>query len=404
MILGGNLFWGMRFHTCKNFWTFANHHFSLTPKNSYKYKSHTAITSIVDSTQSVESRKNLVIMSKAKNLNLKNSPSLAEGAREQVKTPSLRGESLDLPKQSTKSTHKSSKNESTKCGFIAIIGRPNAGKSTLLNALINENIALTSHKVNATRKQNNIIVMQDNAQMIFIDTPGLHHNQKLLNQFMIEETQKAMESCDIIAFINGVNDNIKHYEDFLELNKKYNKKHILLLNKIDLIDKNSLLKTLKRYEKYSKYYESLIPISCNKGINLTQILNEIAKLLPDSVHFYDSDIITSSNLREIYREKIRESLFAFTNKEIPYESEVLIKKIDESENLTKIYAQIITQKDSQKKIIIGTKGKSIKNIGINARKKIEEISETKVFLSLEVVTQKGWSKDKMKLKMIMEQM
>lgn len=292
----------------------------------------------------------------------------------------------------------------TKCGFIALIGRPNAGKSTLLNALINENIALTSHKVNATRKQNNIIVMQDNAQMIFIDTPGLHHNQKLLNQFMIEETQKAMESCDIIAFINGVNDNIKHYEDFLELNKKYNKKHILLLNKIDLIDKNSLLKTLKRYEKYSKYYESLIPISCNKGINLTQILNEIAKLLPDSVHFYDSDIITSSNLREIYREKIRESLFAFTNKEIPYESEVLIKKIDESENLTKIYAQIITQKDNQKKIIIGTKGKSIKNIGINARKKIEEISETKVFLSLEVVTQKGWSKDKMKLKMIMEQM
>lgn len=305
--------------------------------------------------------------------------------------------------ESAKDSHENHANSaSSKCGFVALIGRPNAGKSTLLNALINENIALTSHKVNATRRQSNIIVMNGNAQIIFIDTPGLHKNTKTLNQFMLEATQNAMESCDIIAFIATASDSIKHYEEFLAL--KHGKKHIVLLNKIDLISRESLLKKLKEYEKFSKFYESLIPISCNKNINLVQILNEITKLLPDSVHFYSSDIITSSNLREIYREKIRESLFNLTNKEIPYESEVLIKSIQESQNLTKIYAQIITQKDSQKKIIIGSKGKSIKNIGINARKKIEEISETKVFLSIEVITQKGWSKDKMKLKMLMEQM
>lgn len=291
--------------------------------------------------------------------------------------------------------------ESTKCGFVAIIGCPNAGKSTLLNALVSENIALTSHKVNATRKQSHIIVTQNNTQIIFIDTPGLHKNEKLLNQFMIEESQKAMESCDIIAFINPATANTKHYEYFLALNKKYHKKHILLLSKIDLISKNSLLKKLKDYAPYNKYYESLIPISCYKNINLAQILNEISKLLPNSPFLYDSEIISSSNLREIYREKIRESLFDFTNKEIPYESEVVIKKIDESDSLTKIYAQIITQKDSQKKIIIGKEGKSIKNIGINARKKIQEISQMKVFLSLEVITHKGWSKDKKIIEKIM---
>ena len=283
----------------------------------------------------------------------------------------------------------------TKCGFIALVGRPNAGKSTLLNALISENLALTSHKVNATRKQSNIIVLFENAQMIFIDTPGLHKSQKLLNSLMIDESHKAIESSDIVAFLATANDDLKHYEEFLELLKAKNtpKKHILLLSKIDLVSKENLFKKLSAYQKYSHNYEALIPISAIKGVNIKPILRAIYAHLPNSPFLYDSDIITSTNLREIYREKIRESLFNFTNKEIPYKSEVRIKRIDEGK-ITKIYAEIITEKESQKKIIIGSGGKSIKNIGKKKKKKIEEFSGGKVFLSLNVVCEKGWSKDK----------
>lgn len=294
----------------------------------------------------------------------------------------------------------------TKCGFIALVGRPNAGKSTLLNALINENLALTSHKVNATRKQCNIIVTHKNAQMIFIDTPGLHKSKKLLNTLMVDESYKAIESSDIVAFLAPISDDIAHYEAFLEFLKcefqgDKPKKHILLLSKIDLISKANLLKKLKSYQKYSDKYEALIPISAKKRVNLEQILEAIYAHLPHSPFLYDSEIITPTHLREIYREKIRESLFNFTNKEIPYISEVRILRIIEGANLTKIYAEIITEKESQKKIIIGQGGKSIKNIGIDARKKIEEFSGSKAFLSLNVVCEKGWSKDKKAIEKIM---
>ncbi|MGX3011415.1 GTPase Era [Helicobacter sp. 23-1044] len=280
----------------------------------------------------------------------------------------------------------------TKCGFIALIGRPNAGKSTLLNALINENLALTSHKVNATRKQCNIIVTHENAQMIFIDTPGLHKSQKLLNAIMVDESHKAIESSDIVAFLAPISDDLAHYEAFLEIAN--DKKHIVLLTKIDLTSKANLLKKLEIYQKYSSKFEAIIPISATKRVNLEQIFGAICAHLPNSPFLYDSEILTSTHIREIYREKIRESLFNFTNKEVPYTSEVRILRILESENLTKIYAEIITEKTSQKKIIIGQGGKRIKNIGIDARKKIEEFSGGKVFLSLNVVCEKGWSKDK----------
>ncbi|MGX2981886.1 GTPase Era [Helicobacter sp. 23-1045] len=280
----------------------------------------------------------------------------------------------------------------TKCGFIALIGRPNAGKSTLLNALINENLALTSHKVNATRKQCNIIVTHNNAQMIFIDTPGLHKSQKLLNALMVDESHKAIESSDIVAFLAPISDDLAHYEAFLEIIK--DKKHIVLLTKIDLTSKANLLKKLEIYQKYSSKFEAIIPISATKRVNLEQIFGAICAHLPNSPFLYDSEILTSTHIREIYREKIRESLFNFTNKEVPYSSEVRILRILESENITKIYAEIITEKTSQKKIIIGQGGKRIKNIGIDARKKIEEFSGERVFLSLNVVCERGWSKDK----------
>lgn len=284
----------------------------------------------------------------------------------------------------------------SKAGFVSIIGRPNSGKSTLLNTLINEQIALVSHKINATRKRMNIIVMHNDAQIIFIDTPGLHSKAKILNEFMLQESLKAIDDCDLIIFLAPITDNTDYYIDFLKLSK--GKKHLLILSKIDTLNKEKILKKITQYQQYKDKYLALIPISSKKNTNLESLLNEITKYIPESPYLYDTEIISTQNLREIYKEKIREALFDNLNKEIPYQSDVIIKKIYEDKICDKIYANIIVEKDSQKIIVIGNKGIGIKNIGINARKKIEQFSGKKIFLKLEVVVKKGWSKNKKSLK------
>jgi GTP-binding protein Era len=137
----------------------------------------------------------------------------------------------------------------TKCGYVSVVGRPNAGKSSLLNWLVGEKIAMVSHKANATRRRSNIIVMHEDDQIVFVDTPGIHETEKLLNQFMLDEALKAMGDCDLILFLAPVTDSLKYYEDFLEKNKK-NTKHILLLTKIDFVNNDELMLKLKEYEKY----------------------------------------------------------------------------------------------------------------------------------------------------------
>lgn len=286
----------------------------------------------------------------------------------------------------------------SKAGFVSIIGRPNSGKSTLLNTLINEQIALVSHKINATRKRMNIIVMHNDTQIIFVDTPGMHNKEKMLNQFMLQESIKAIDDCDLIIFLAPITDSIDDYVDFLKLSN--GKKHLLILSKIDLLSKDKIITKITKYEKYKDKYFALIPISSVKNTNLKSLLDEITKYLPESPYLYDTDIISTQNLREIYKEKIREALFDNLNKEIPYQSDVIIKTIQEDHKIDRIYADIIVEKESQKIIVIGKNGKSIKNIGINARKKLEQFSGKKIFLKLEVIVKKGWSKNKKSLKEI----
>ena len=150
----------------------------------------------------------------------------------------------------------------SKAGFVSIIGRPNSGKSTLLNTLINEQITLVSHKINATRKRMNIIVMHNEAQIIFVDTPGLHNKEKMLNQFMLQESLKAIDDCDLVVFLAPITDHLDHYKHFLELSK--GKKHLLILSKIDSIKKENIIKKITQYQEYSDKYLALIPISSKK--------------------------------------------------------------------------------------------------------------------------------------------
>ena len=275
-----------------------------------------------------------------------------------------------------------------KSGFVGIVGKPNAGKSTLLNWLLGEKIALVSPKANASRKRVNAIVMHKDNQIILIDTPGLHEKEKLLNKFMLKEALKAVSDSDLVLFLADIRDDLSGYEWFLELTKK---PHIVVLTKIDLAKEVENKK--KEYEKYKKAL-AVIPISAVEGKGKEKLLDEIIKHLPIHPYYYDPEIISTENIRDIYKELIREALFEKLGDELPYETDILIEKIEEFDKIDKIYATIIVEKRSQRGMIIGKKGKKIKEIGIYARKLLEQFSQKKIYLELYVKVIEKWTKNK----------
>lgn len=281
----------------------------------------------------------------------------------------------------------------SKAGFVALVGRPNAGKSTMMNWLLGEKIALVSQKANATRKRSNAIVMHNDDQIIFVDTPGLHKAEKLLNQYMLEEALKAIGDCDLVVYLAPASDKTVHYEIFLELNDQ-KRKHIIVLSKIDQVSQGDLLKKIGEYNRFSDRFEALIPVSVTKNVGKNDLLNAIAKQLDESPYLYDPDNLTTEMMRDIYKEFIREAIFDNISDEIPYESDVIVDKIDEDGPVEHIRATIIVEKETQKGIIIGKAGSAIKRIGRNAREKIERLSGRPVYLDLFVSVKKGWSSDK----------
>ncbi len=282
----------------------------------------------------------------------------------------------------------------TGAGFVAVVGRPNAGKSTLLNHLVGEKLAMVSKKAQATRKRMHIIVMHGKTQIIFVDTPGLHEKEKLLNQFMMEEALKAIGDSDLILFLAPASDSVEEYIKFLALSERKKIPHIVVLTKIDRIPQPKLLEKLGAYQKYQEHFEAIIPFSVNKQVGKRGLLDEIAKYLPRHPWLFDPDMLTTENIRDIYKELIRESIFENLSDEIPYESDVLINRIEESDTLDKVYATVIVEKEMQKRMIVGKKGEGIKRVGITARKVMEDFSRKKIFLDLHVAVRKGWSKNR----------
>ena len=285
-----------------------------------------------------------------------------------------------------------------KSGFVGILGKPNAGKSTLLNWLLGEKIALVSPKANASRKRVNAIVMHNDDQIILLDTPGLHEKERLLNKFMLKEAIKALGDSDLVLFLADVRDNLDGYKWFLELNKK-NIPHIVVLTKTDLVDNKEIEEKIKEYENLKKAL-AIIPISAVEGKGKDELLNEIVKHLPEHPYYYDPEIISTENIRDIYKELIREALFEKLGDELPYETDVVIDKIEEYKNLDKVYATIIVDRFSQKGIIIGKKGKKIKEIGMYARGLLENFSGKKIYLELFVKVFPKWTKNKKMLEEI----
>ena len=283
-----------------------------------------------------------------------------------------------------------------KSGFVSLIGRTNAGKSSFLNYILGEKISLVSHKVNATRRKINGIVMHGSDQIIFVDTPGLHESNKMMNKIMVEVALNAIGDSDLVLFLAPIHDSTENYEKFLNLHKGVN--HIVLLTKIDEANDEKIVKKLSEYQKFQDKFGAIIPINIKKNVFKRQILDEICKFLPEHEYFYDPELISSTNLRDIYRDFILESIFENTNSELPYSTDVIIEKVNETPNLISIYAKIITDTQSHKQILIGKNGDTIKRIGIKSKKLISAFSKVKIYVKLSVFVKKSWKNDENSIK------
>ncbi|EAK0817779.1 GTPase Era [Campylobacter lari] len=286
-----------------------------------------------------------------------------------------------------------------KSGFISIVGRTNAGKSSILNSLLEEKVAMVSHKQNATRRKINAIIMHENHQLIFIDTPGLHASSKAMNQLMIDLAIKSIVDCDVILFVASIYDDIKDYENFLSLNPKV--PHIVLINKVDLVKKEVLLKKLSEYSQFNSHFSAIIPYSAKQKFYKKILLDEMVKYLPEHPYYFDPEFITTTNEKDIYRDFILEAIYENLSDEIPYSTEVKIEKIKELEQIYYINAIIITDSNSHKGMILGKDGTTIKRIGKEARMKIEKLAQKKVMLKLFVQLEKNWHKNEQNLKKIL---
>lgn len=283
-----------------------------------------------------------------------------------------------------------------KSGFVTLIGRTNAGKSSLLNYLCGEKISLVSHKINATRRKINGIAMNGADQVIFTDTPGLHESAKLMNKLMVEVALGAIEGCDLVLFLAPVHDDTAEYEKFLNLNA--DAKHIVILTKIDEANDEKIVQKLLQYQKFTDKFEAIIPVSIKKKVYKKQVLDEICKILPEHEYFYDPEILSATNEREIYRDFILEAIFESMSDEIPYCSDVVMEKVAEKPGLISVYARIITDTNSHKEMLIGKNGEAIKRIGIRAKKLISNFSKVKIYLKLTVFVKKSWKNDEFRVK------
>ncbi|MFH2066401.1 MAG: GTPase Era [Pseudomonadota bacterium] len=282
-----------------------------------------------------------------------------------------------------------------KSGFITITGAPNAGKSTLLNHLLGEKISITSKKPQTTRNRILGVVHRPMSQLIFLDTPGVHRPRDPLGTRMVDEAIAAISDGDVVLMIVDVSKPLPDEEAFLIRQiKSVHKPVVLALNKIDLIERNQILVFIKRWsEAYS--FEAIIPISAKHGIQMDDLLSRMETLLPEGPPFFPEETLTDAPERFITAEMIREKVFRLTGQEVPYSTAVTIDQFSEEKNgeLIRIHATIHVERDSQKGIIIGKSGSKLKKIGEDARKDIERMLGTKVFLKLFVRIQKNWSKD-----------
>ena len=282
-----------------------------------------------------------------------------------------------------------------KFGYVSIIGRPNVGKSTILNRLIGQKIAITTNKAQTTRRRINGILTTDEAQIVFVDTPGIHKPIDKLGECLVDEAKSTLGDVDLILFVVDGSTSAGRGDKWIVDNilKNYKGQILIIANKYDLI------KDIKQREENLLTYKTLftdnypcIKVSAKTGRNFDTLLKNITRKLPVGEKVYDDDTITDETMRNIARELIREKILLYTHDEIPHSVAVIIDSYEEKENLDKIRAQIIVEHETQKGIIIGKNGSMLKKIGTEARKEIEFTADKKVYLELQVKVIKDWRK------------
>lgn len=285
-------------------------------------------------------------------------------------------------------------------GFVTIVGRPNVGKSTLLNRILGEKITITSSKPQTTRNRIVGVHNFERGQVSFIDTPGIHKAKGKLNRFMVEQALGACSDIDLVLFLVEAKDRLGPGDEFiLDFLEKTKVPVFLVINKIDLVSPESLLGQIQQYsERFS--FREIVPISAQTGNGVERLLKAVENSMPEGPQYYPGDVLTDQPERFVVAELVREKIMRRTNEEIPYGVAVQVEQFTEKndKNLIVIQALIHVERDSHKRIIVGKGGRMIKTIGQEARKDIERLLGTRVFLELFVRVDKDWSQSERMLR------
>lgn len=282
---------------------------------------------------------------------------------------------------------------SFKSGFVAIVGRPNAGKSTLVNALVESKVSIVTAVPQTTRNRILGILHRPDAQVIFMDTPGVHKPLSRLNEQMMNYVRQALADRDLAVLIVDASEKFGKGDQFvINLLNEYSPRAILALNKIDRVHKPDLLPLIDRYSKLYGF-EEIFPISALNGEGLPELLAAIIQRLPEGPSYFPADEYTDQPERFLAAEIIREKVIRHTKQEMPYVTAVIIDAFEESDLITRLHATIVVEKDSQKPIVIGAGGARLKEIGTEARMEMEKLFPPKVYLELFVKVQPQWRND-----------
>lgn len=285
-----------------------------------------------------------------------------------------------------------------KSGFVSLIGRPNVGKSTLLNTLIHEKIAITSNKAQTTRNIIQGIYNEPGYQIVFLDTPGIHKPQGKLGKILNKESYSLTKDVDAILFVIDASTGIGNGDKFIMESLRQNKVPVILvMNKIDLITDERLILMINEYKDYFDFSD-IVPISAMKNDNVERLVTVIKKYLKDDVMYFDEDTKTSNSIYFMVSELVREKLLHVTIEEVPHSLTCITSHFEEEKDLVRIAVDIIVDRDSIKKIVIGRHGERLKKVGTLARKEMETMLQKKVYLELYVKTVKNWREKEKYLK------